>query len=318
MSSRVILTDSQPTEFDQDLVDYKTDAEKNFDKELAKRKLKVHEFGDFTFYYSEKEVGIEDTKRQTRLLNECSTLLKSGRRTLRISELSADAQATVRGLFLAQPGPPAILQAAAQQDFVISAGLQSTFSAHLGSQRATYKLVPDARPSDWATLMNKVTPPVQSGASSQNRGEISAKPDVELPIKQSSSWTFVCPATISSLDRLRYISEIQTFLQAECVKAKVEFDAAARMAQKAIYSDFAGRYDMMNKHDGTPQFQNLSPEDKRSVSELFRSAKVSDPLSFLSNCITDSVTTDFSLSLYVPQGIGASVTTIPIGCPVKP
>lgn len=314
---RLLILDSAPKPDDKLFVNKPSAiSDKDLLSEVVdKRKLKSHEFNDFTLYYSEKVLGIEDASRQTQLLEECAALLKSGSRTLHVSDLSADAQATIRGMFLSLPGPPATLQAATQPDLVLSTGLESTFDAHYKGHQASYTLRPGVRFSEWNGLMNR---PSEVKSSDVDQAK---KIDSALP-EDSPLWAFVCTQRIGASDRLHFIDEAQKYLAQECQAAKVKFDAASRKAQAAVMGDYADRYGRLNKRDGAPQFSDLAPDDQRQAINWMQMTHASgeiDAKEFIYGCVTDSYQTNFTLSLLVPvAGGAANNSTIAVRCPVKP
>jgi len=316
----VFALGKNPTDADHLLTD-ETQSEK-FSKELLKRKLKLKEFKTFDLVYAGSILGIEDATRQAQLLDEAAALLKDGNRVLHVSDLSPDAQATVRGMFMAIPGPAITITGAQQPDLRLMAGLHSTVTAHFGDKQATYSLASEPNIDQWKEAMNpppaKLDPDTES--KTKDKPKFAFRPPTSTPFL-----VFVFSTASTQLERLQYLGEVQQYLRDECMIAKQKFDAAAKKAMASVYKDFASRYDRFKNLESNPSFHDLSAEDQRKCGELFALSRdrdlfpdFSDAQNFLNFAKTDSFRTEFALSLMVPVEIGANNTTIPISCPVHP
>ncbi len=313
----VLVLNQNPTEIDHLLIEG-TNPD-NVPKIVKEKHLVVKEFKNFTFYYSPAILGIEDSKKQARLLTEIGDQLKNGSRTLHVAQLSTDSQSTIKGLFQATSGSDMFHAVSCSEDLRLSAGIESTVAVHYGDAAASFSLRSNPKLDDWKELLNKVPndEQIKKHLAKMNEDQEKRKRPSSTPFL-----SFMFSSTTDSFQRLEFVAEVNAYLKQECLAAKLAFDEASKTAMASIYPHFAKRYDKLAKLDRNPTYGDLDPDDKADVRTMFRQLHLSgsiDPDQFLNNARTDSMTTDFALTLMFPVGANsADVTTIHIGCPIKP
>ncbi len=314
---RVLVLRRNPIEFDHFFVDGANSEE--LPKFVKQQKLSVKEFKDFTLYYSRKVLGIEDCQRQAVMLSEISDQLKNGSRIVQVNQLSQESQSTIRGMFQATQGDDLMHSVALNDNLQLNAGLESTVQIHCGPTSASYTLYSNPRWDDRKALLNTIPSDERIKKDSAMAKEYS---EMQKRPAATPFLSFLFSSTTDSVQRLDYLAEVQSFLKSECVAAKQTFDAASKKVMASVSADFAKRYDKLAKIDRNPTFADLDSEDQSDVRSMFRQSHQSgqmDSNSFLDNARTDSVRTDFALTMYYPADpTGAHVITIHVGCPIKP
>jgi len=313
----VMAVSQNPTDLDHWVVERQNPA--NVRKLVEKRKLVTKEFRDFTFYYSPKLLGLEDSKNQAKLLNEISKQLTGKSRVLDVSQLSESSQATLHGMLASVPGDDEFHTVANSPDLKLSGGIQSQVGIHYGSVNATYTLSDEPRLSDWKSLVQ--SRPTNDQISSWKQEATKGTFDKDRPVA-TPFLAFVYTSTTDSIHKLEFLEQAQAYLKEQCIVAKREFDEAAKNAMKSVYGDFAKRYQKLDSLDRMPTFGDLNQQDQDDVRRMFRMSGQSgstDPSIFLNYATTDSFSTNFGLTVMYRDGDNpnaAHVVPIPIQCPI--
>ena len=148
----VLAVSQNPTDLDHWIVERQNP--ENVRKFVEKRKLITKEFRDFTFYYSPKLLGMEDAKREAKLLDAIAEQLSGKSRVLDVSKLSENCQATLHGLLSSCPGDDEFHTITDSPDLKLSCGIQSHLGIHYGKTSATYTLGDEPRLDDWKQVVH--------------------------------------------------------------------------------------------------------------------------------------------------------------------